>query len=91
VGAKSPAIVVQFLVEGVFIGLLAWVAAVPLSVALAWGLTEILPFGDFIAFAYPPIMLPLGLVGILIIATISSVWPSVSAARKTVADILRYQ
>lgn len=91
VGAKSPTIVVQFLVEGVFIGLLAWVAAVPLSIALAWGLTEILPFGDFIAFVYPPIMLLLGFVSILIIATISSVWPSVSAARKTVADILRYQ
>ncbi len=91
VGAKSRTIVVQFLVEGAFIGLLAWVAAVPLSVALAWGLTEILPFGDFIAFAYPPVMLPLGFAGILIIATISSVWPSVSAARKTVADILRYQ
>jgi putative ABC transport system permease protein len=91
VGAKSPTIVVQFLVEGVLIGVIAWVIAVPLSVALAWGLTEILPFGDFIAFVYPPIMLPLGFVGILIVATISSVWPSVSAARKTVANILRYQ
>jgi ABC-type antimicrobial peptide transport system permease subunit len=91
VGAKSPVIIVQFLVEGVFIGLLAWGVAVPLSVALAWGLTNILPFGDFIAFVYPPIMIPLGFIGILIIATISSVWPSVSAARKTVANILRYQ
>ena len=91
VGAKSPTIVVQFLVEGVLIGVLAWAAAVPLSIGLAWGLTEILPFGDFIAFAYPPIMIPLGFISILIIATISSVWPSVSAARKTVADILRYQ
>jgi putative ABC transport system permease protein len=91
VGARSPVIIVQFLVEGVFIGLLAWLVAVPLSVALAWGLTNILPFGDFIAFVYPPIMIPLGFIGILIIATISSVWPSVSAARKTVANILRYQ
>jgi putative ABC transport system permease protein len=91
VGAKSPAIILQFLVEGMLIGLIAWVLAVPLSIALAWGLTEILPFGDFIPFVYPPIMLPLGLVGIVVIATISSVWPSVSAARKTVANILRYQ
>jgi len=50
-----------------------------------------LPFGDFIEFAYPPVLLPIGFVGILIIATISSVWPSVSAARKTVSNILRYQ
>jgi putative ABC transport system permease protein len=91
VGAKSPTIIVQFLVEGVLVGVLAWIAAAPLSIGLAWVLTEILPFGDFIEFAYPFILLPIGFVGILIIATISSVWPSVSAARKTVSDILRYQ
>lgn len=91
VGAKSPTIIVQFLVEGVLVGILAWIVAAPLSVVLAWALTEILPFGDFIEFAYPLILLPAGFVGILIIATISSVWPSVSAARKTVSNILRYQ
>ncbi|NDJ77125.1 MAG: FtsX-like permease family protein [Chloroflexi bacterium] len=91
VGAKSPTIIVQFLVEGVLVGILAWIIAAPLSVGLAWGLTNILPFGDFIEFAYPSMMFPLGLIGILIIATISSVWPSVSAARKTVSNILRYQ
>jgi ABC-type antimicrobial peptide transport system permease subunit len=91
IGAKSPTIIVQFLVEGVLVGILAWIAAAPLSYGLAWLLTEILPFGDFIEFAYPFFLIPLGFVGILIIATISSVWPSVSAARKTVSDILRYQ
>jgi len=91
VGARSPTIIVQFLVEGVLVGLVAWVIAVPLSYLLAWGLTEILPFGDFIEFEYPVVMLPLGLIGILVIATVSSIWPSVSAARKTVSDILRYQ
>jgi putative ABC transport system permease protein len=91
IGAKSPTIIVQFLVEGVLVGILAWIIAAPLSIGLAWALTEILPFGDFIEFAYPFILLPLGFIGILIIATISSVWPSVSAARKTVSNILRYQ
>jgi putative ABC transport system permease protein len=91
VGAKSPTIIMQFLIEGMVVGLLAWLLAAPLSVALAWGLTSILPFGDFIKFAYPPIMLVLGFVGIVIIAIISSVWPSVAAARKTVSNILRYQ
>jgi ABC-type antimicrobial peptide transport system permease subunit len=91
VGAKSPTIVMQFLVEGILVGVLAWIVAVPLSVALAWVLNSALPFGDFVQFSYPMIMLPLGFVGVLIIATISSVWPSVSAARKTVSDILRYQ
>ncbi|HML20573.1 MAG TPA: FtsX-like permease family protein [Aggregatilinea sp.] len=91
VGAKSPTIIMQFLVEGLLVGIIAWIIAAPVSVGLAWGITEILPFGEFIQFDYPPVMLPVGFVGILIIATISSVWPSVSAARKTVSDILRYQ
>ncbi len=86
IGAKSPTIIVQFLVEGVMVGILAWIIAAPLSITLAWVLIEILPFGDFIEFAYPFVLLPIGFVGILII-----VWPSVSAARKTVSDILRYQ
>ena len=33
----------------------------------------------------------LGLVGMVLIATVASLWPSISAARKTVSDILRYQ
>jgi len=91
VGARSPTIIVQFLVEGILVGLIAWAIAVPLSYLLAWGLTEILPFGDFIEFEYPLVLLPLGLAGVMLIATVSSIWPSVSAARKTVSDILRYQ
>ncbi|HEX3051418.1 MAG TPA: FtsX-like permease family protein, partial [Aggregatilineaceae bacterium] len=50
VGAKSPTIIMQFLVEGILVGVLAWLLAAPLSVLLAWFLTEILPFGDFIEF-----------------------------------------
>jgi ABC-type antimicrobial peptide transport system permease subunit len=33
----------------------------------------------------------IGLVGMLVITTIASLWPSLGAARKTVSDILRYQ
>ncbi|MEW6580693.1 MAG: ABC transporter permease [Chloroflexota bacterium] len=91
VGAGSWQIIVQFLVEGVVVGALAWVLAAPLSVALAYALTNLLPFGEFIEFAYPAWMFAAGLVGILIIATVSSIWPSVAASRKTVSDILRYQ
>jgi len=32
-----------------------------------------------------------GLVGMLAVVTVASLWPSLSAARKTVSDILRYQ
>jgi len=91
VGAGSWQIIVQFLVEGVVVGLIAWVIAAPLSVLLAYALTSLLPFGKFIEFAYPAWMFAAGLIGILVIAAVSSIWPSVAASRKTVSDILRYQ
>ncbi len=91
VGADSWQIIVQFLVEGLVVGVIAWLVAAPLSVVLAYTLTDLLPFGQFIEFAYPVWMFAAGLIGIMIIATISSIWPSVAASRKTVSDILRYQ
>ncbi len=33
----------------------------------------------------------IGLIGMLVVTTIASLWPSLGAARKTVSDILRYQ
>lgn len=91
VGATSPVIITQFMVEGVLVGALAWLAAVPLSFGLAYGINALLPFEDFIEFSFPVVLLPAGMVGILIVAIISSMWPSLVAARKTVSDILRYQ
>lgn len=90
VGAGSFTILSQFLTEGVLVGVGAWIVAVPLSVALGFGFIAVLPF-DFVEFAYPPQVLGLGFVGIVIISAIASLWPSLVASRKTVADILRYQ
>jgi putative ABC transport system permease protein len=91
IGAGSATIISQFMVEGILIGLLAWVLAVPLSYLLAVSLLDGLGFADFIEFSYPIWVLGLGLVGMVIIAAIASLWPSLSAARRTVSDILRYQ
>jgi putative ABC transport system permease protein len=91
IGAGSGTIISQFLVEGILIGLLAWVLAVPLSYLLAVSLLNGLGFEDFIEFSYPLWVLVLGLVGMILIAGIASLWPSLSAARRTVSDILRYQ
>jgi len=91
IGAGSGTIVTQFLVEGLLIGLLAWLLAIPLSYMLATSLLNGMGFADFIAFKYPLWVLGLGLVGMLVIAVLASLWPSLSAARRTVSDILRYQ
>ncbi len=91
IGAGSGTIVTQFLVEGILIGLLAWVLAVPLSYLLAVSLLNGLGFADFIEFSYPIWVLGMGLVGMIVVATVASLWPSIAAARRTVSDILRYQ
>ena len=88
IGASSATIAGQFLTEGNVIGILAWVAGVPLAFLVAAGLGAMLSFD---VGGVPPSTLVIGLVGMIVIATISSLWPSLSAARKTVAEILRYQ
>jgi ABC-type lipoprotein release transport system permease subunit len=91
IGAGSGTIAGQFLVEGILVGIIAWLVGVPLSYLFGQGLMKALPFGSFIKFTYSPSGLLIGLIGMIVIATISSLWPSINAARKTVSDILRYQ
>jgi putative ABC transport system permease protein len=90
IGAGSGTIASQFLFEGILVGLIAWLVGVPLSYLLGLMLMKSLPF-SFAKFTFPLAGLAIGLVGMLVIATIASLWPSISAARKTVSDILRYQ
>lgn len=91
IGAGSGTIVTQFLVEGILIGLLAWALAIPLSYLLAVSLLDGMGMSDFISFHYPLWVLGMGLAGMMVVAILASLWPSLSAARKTVSDILRYQ
>jgi putative ABC transport system permease protein len=91
IGARSSTIIAQFQVEGILIGVIAWILALPLSYLLAVALLDALGFAEFIDFHYPLWITGLGLVGIVVIAAIASLWPSIAASRKTVSDILRYQ
>lgn len=91
VGASTTDVAIQFLIEGLIVGLFAWLLAVPLSLLLRLALLELLPFGDEIEVSYPIVTLPVGLIGMLVLVGIASLWPSFSASRKTVSDILRYQ
>jgi putative ABC transport system permease protein len=90
IGASSATVASQFLIEGVLVGILAWIVAVPLGYLFSEALVGMLPFGiSDIPFA--PSSLLVGLIGIVVVAAISSLWPSIGAARKTVSEILRYQ
>jgi putative ABC transport system permease protein len=90
VGATSGVIVTRFLTEGLLIGGIAWLIGVPLSYGVAKALMSLLPVSEF-GFSYPPIVAGMGLLGMMIIAGLASIWPSLSASRRTVSDILRYQ
>jgi putative ABC transport system permease protein len=91
IGARSSTIVAQFMVEGILIGVIAWLVAIPLSYFLAVALLNALEFSEFVDFHYPLWVLGLGLVGMIVVAAVASLWPSLAAARRTVSDILRYQ
>lgn len=90
IGAGSLTVAGQFLIEGILVGLAAWIVAVPFGYVFSKLLVAMLPFGiSDIPFALTSLVA--GLVGVIIVATISSLWPSISAARKTVSEIIRYQ
>lgn len=91
IGAGSLSIASQFLTEGIVVGVLAWLIGLPLSLLLNEGLIASLQLGDEYKLGYPLEAAVLGLIGMLVITTVASIWPSIGAARKTVSDILRYQ
>ncbi len=90
-GARSTTIMVQFLVEGVLVAVIAWLIALPLSYLISIGINSALELDEFFTFEYPILVAVQGLIGIVVLATIASAWPSIAAARETVSDILRYQ
>jgi ABC-type antimicrobial peptide transport system permease subunit len=91
VGASSRAIIRQFLLEGVLVGLIAWIAGLPLSYLFGDLLIDTVPFGDVIVFRYSLLAPFMGLAGMLLVALAATLYPAQLAARKTVSEILRYQ
>lgn len=90
VGASSSAVAAQFLAEGLIVGLIGWVLGIPLSYAISSVFKDVIPWEAF-EFSYPPVIILLGLIGTLALAAVASLWPALTASRKRVSDILRYQ
>jgi ABC-type lipoprotein release transport system permease subunit len=91
IGASSQSIAAQFLTEGLIVGTMAWLIGVPLSYGLFHALIVAFNFGDMVGLEYSLGTVVVGLVGTLTLAAISSISPALTASRKTVSDILRYQ
>jgi ABC-type antimicrobial peptide transport system permease subunit len=90
IGAGSSTVAAQFLTEGLVVGVVAWVVGLPLMLGIQFLLLQIIG-PDLFGFHVSVPAIIIGLIGMLIITTIASLWPSLGAARKTVSDILRYQ
>lgn len=91
IGAGSSTVALQFLTEGLVVGLIAWLIGLPLAYLIQAGLLEVTQFSDTFAVEMQWSAVILGFVGIMGFTILASLWPSLSAARRTVSDILRYQ
>jgi putative ABC transport system permease protein len=91
VGASSWAIIQQFLLEGVLVGLIAWGIGLPLSFLFGEFLIDMVPFGGVIVLRYTLVAPLMGFGGMLLVTVAATLYPALTAAHKTVSDILRYQ
>lgn len=91
IGASSSTVAIQFLTEGIVTGLIAWLVGIPLAYLIQVLLLEATGFADVFPAGFSTTGTIIGLAGMMLITTVASVWPSLSAARKTVSDVLRYQ
>jgi putative ABC transport system permease protein len=94
IGATSPAIVGVFVMEGVVVGVLSWLLALPLS------LPGVRLFGDVIGqailelpldFTYSMGGLALWLLIVVGLSALASLWPALRAARVSVRQALAYE
>jgi len=93
IGAKSKTILRNIISEGVFIGLMSWVIALPLSIPLSLGIGYMIGMMSFRS-PLPLVVSPMGLGVwslILIVGSIAaSAYPAQQASRLTVRETLAY-
>lgn len=93
IGAKSQTILRNVISEGIFIGLMSWVIALPLSLPLSWGVDYLVGMMSFRA-ALPLILSPLAVFGWLLLvmvgAVFASYYPARQASRLTIRETLAY-
>jgi putative ABC transport system permease protein len=93
IGARSRIILRNIISEGVFIGLMSWMIALPLSIPLSWGIGYMIGMMSFRS-PLPLVISPTGLVIwflVLIIGSIAaSAYPAQQASRLTVRETLAY-
>jgi putative ABC transport system permease protein len=94
IGATSLAIVGIFVAEGVFVGTLSWLLAVPLSVPGAHLLSNAVGGAILevpLDFAYSMNGMALWLLIVVVLSALASLWPALRAAQVSVREALAYE
>jgi putative ABC transport system permease protein len=94
IGATAAAVVGVFVVEGVLVGALSWLLAVPLSAPGAYALSSVV--GQAIVripldFAYSVSGVLLWLLIVVVLSALASLWPALRATRVSVRESLAYE
>lgn len=90
IGASATTVASQFVTEGMLVGLFAWLVGLPLMIGIEIMLIEVTGMKGVLRTEITPAPLLIGLVGVALLTFVASLLPALSAARKTVSDILRY-
>jgi putative ABC transport system permease protein len=94
IGATSAAILGVFIVEGVLVGVLSWLLAVPLSYPGARVFSDLV--GDTLLempldFQYSVRGVALWLAAVVILSALASLWPALRATQVSVREALAYE
>jgi len=94
IGASSPDIVAMSVVEGVLVGALSWLLAVPLSVPGARLFSDLI--GEALLemplqFVYSAGGMMLWLLVVVVLSALASLWPALQATRVSVREALAYE
>ncbi len=94
IGASSPAVVGIFVAEGVFIGVLSWLLAIPCSYPGALLFSRavgVKAINVALDFTYSYAGAGLWLVIVLVLSALASLWPAMQATRVSVREALAYE
>jgi putative ABC transport system permease protein len=93
-GARSSTIAGIFVAEGVLVGVLSWLLAVPLSYPGARFFSNMVGQTVFevpLDFSYPISGMLLWLAIVVVLSALASMWPALNATRVSVREALAYE
>ncbi len=94
IGANNQSILKLVMTEGVLIGLISWVAAVPLSLPMTYGFGYAIGnafFSRTLVFTFVPVGTVIWLGIVLAIAALASLLPARRASKMSISETLAYE